>query len=371
MHVIYSSIDDAVINWTHEELDAIKNHKEVFRSSREYDVLGMYYQYDDRDYYVFISAEDKYGNRKLRYLKFVLLGASVIGISAVWFIAFYLSKKTLKPLDRLRRQMLHITSKNLTARVQEPDQEDEIKALSQSFNQMLDRIDKAYKGQKDFTSNASHELRTPVARIVMQLENLLQEKNNTEERKVLQSIAEDAYQLSDIVTSLLVLSKMEDSGEVSSFQAIRLDEVVFHVASQLSRIHPDFKLNFEIESSTANNLTLEVKGDETLLRIALLNLMKNAYFYSDNQLVRCYIGQDEGSLKLTITNSGDVPNVTDTTQLFQAFTRGSNSSRSQGSGIGLSIVRRILHHHNASIVYNLPNARTNQLIVTFPAANAG
>ena len=369
MQLIYSSIDDAKIAWSAADLNAIKQHKEVFRQNNGYDILGLYYKYDGKDFYTFISAVDTYGNSKLRYLKFLFFGAFLISTTLVWLISFYLSKEALKPLDQLRRQMQEVTSKNLILRVHEPKQHDEIKALSRSFNQMLDRIDKAYKSQKDFTSNASHELRTPVARIAMQLENLIKGKDlESDVKTTLQSTLEDIHQLSDIITSLLLLSKIEDAPGSTAFERVRLDEIIFKTASRISRMHPDFKLQFDIENRTSNDLTLEVAGDETLLEIAILNLFLNAYSYSDNQIVKCVLTQDNFILQLAIINNGAVPVKTDTALLFNTFTRGKNVKNKPGSGIGLSIVQRILHYHQATIVYNIPDSNTNQIVVSFNQA---
>lgn len=369
MQLIYSSIDDAKIAWSATDLNAIKQHEEVFRQNNGYDILGLYYKYDGKDFYTFISAVDTYGNSKLRYLKFLFFGAFLISTTLVWLISFYLSKEALKPLDQLRRQMQEVTSKNLILRVHEPKQHDEIKALSRSFNQMLDRIDKAYKSQKDFTSNASHELRTPVARIAMQLENLIKGKDlESDVKTTLQSTLEDIHQLSDIITSLLLLSKIEDAPGSTAFERVRLDEIIFKTASRISRMHPDFKLQFDIENRTSNDLTLEVAGDETLLEIAILNLFLNAYSYSDNQIVKCVLTQDNFILQLAIINNGAVPVKTDTALLFNTFTRGKNVKNKPGSGIGLSIVQRILHYHQATIVYNIPDSNTNQIVVSFNQA---
>ena len=369
MQLIYSSIDDAKIAWSATDLNAIKQHEEVFRQNNGYDILGLYYKYDGKDFYTFISAVDTYGNSKLRYLKFLFFGAFLISTTLVWLISFYFSKEALKPLDQLRRQMQEVTSKNLILRVHEPKQHDEIKALSRSFNQMLDRIDKAYKSQKDFTSNASHELRTPVARIAMQLENLIKGKDlESDVKTTLQSTLEDIHQLSDIITSLLLLSKIEDAPGSTAFERVRLDEIIFKTASRISRMHSDFKLQFDIENRTSNDLTLEVAGDETLLEIAILNLFLNAYSYSDNQIVRCVLTQDNFILQLTIINNGAVPVKTDTALLFNTFTRGKNVKNKPGSGIGLSIVQRILHYHQATIVYNIPDSNTNQIVVSFNQA---
>jgi two-component system, OmpR family, sensor histidine kinase ArlS len=126
MRLIYSSIDDTKIAWSAEDLDAVKQHKEIFRHTKEYDILGIYYNYNGRDFYSFISAEDKYGIRKLNYLKLLLFIAFLTSTTIVWLISFILSKKTLLPLDQLRRQMQEVTSKNLILRVHEPKQQVEI-----------------------------------------------------------------------------------------------------------------------------------------------------------------------------------------------------------------------------------------------------
>jgi len=370
MHLIYSSIDDAVVNWSNDDLKAIKRHREVFRQRNGYDILGLYNKYQGKEYYAFISAEDKYGISKLNYLKFLLLGAFLVSTAMVWLISFYLSKKALQPLDRLRQQMQEITSKNLMLRVQEPQRQDEIRALSRSFNQMLDRIDKAYKGQKDFTSNASHELRTPLARIAMQLENLIKCRQPEEAVKAtLQSTLQDIHQMSDMITSLLLLSRIEDAPGNTPFQPVRLDEVIFETASRISNMYPDFKLQFEIESDSTEELTMEVLGDETLLEIAISNLLHNAYSYSDNQTVRCLLRQSKDTLQLLMVNHGAVPVQSDTTGLFSTFTRGANATSKPGSGIGLSIVQRILQYHQATIMYNIPDSNTNEIVVAFSKAH--
>lgn len=367
--LIYSSIDDIDITVSEADLEQIKHEKTIYRSNNKYDILGVHYNFENRDYFALIAANDKYGRSKLGYLKLLLLSAFIIGTALVWIISFLLSRKTLRPLDRLTKQMQEITTQNLTVQVEEPATQDEIKALAQSFNQMLSRIDKAYNNQKEFTSNASHELRTPIARIVMQLENLLSEDHLDDNniRKTLKSLSEDAYYLSDIITSLLLLSKIENSGADIGFQKVRLDEVLFHVADKFRESHPDFKLQFDIENENpdAKEISIEVTGDETLLKIAIHNLLKNAYLYSNNQTVQCIIKQYPYKLQLQVINTGDTPQTTDPTHLFQTFVRGSNAKNKPGTGIGLSIVQRILTYHKATMAYRTPDPNTNEIVVFF------
>ncbi len=365
--VIYSSIDDATINWSRNDLNYLKTHKELYRSSNEYEIYGLYFESAQKDYYVLLMAEDKYGNRKLEFLKYLLISAFVIGTILVFVSSFLLSKRSLQPLDVVQKRILEITDKNLNVRLHDDGTRNEINILAQSFNTMMDRIDKAYTRQKEFTGNASHELRTPIARMATQLENLLHSKElNESSRKVLSSISEDIYQLSDVVTSLLLLSKIDNTTELVALPYLRLDEILFQCVEDMKRSFPDLKFNFNIAGDTPEEIHLEVKADETLLKIALHNLIKNAYLYSDDKTVSAGLHQTPDSIVLSIRNNGPVPDVEEKQKLFEAFTRGSNTKMVSGSGLGLRIVQRILQYFKAMVSFETPTPSTNEVIVIFP-----
>lgn len=364
--LIYNSNDTLTVNLTHTDLDQIKREHRLFKKDEQYDILGLYYTYDRKHYYVVVSAEDTYDNNKLNYLKYLLLGAFIIGTAVVWLLSLSLSKKALQPLDNFRKRIQEITDSNLKVRLSEAKREDEINALAHSFNQMMDRIDNAYNRQKEFTGNASHELRTPVARVAAQIENLIQRPDlDSVIRTNLTSIFEDTFQLSEIISSLVALADINSSEHQLSFTRIRLDELVFNVVAGLSKVFPDFKLKFEIENNTGVTAEPEIAGDETLLKIALLNLFKNAYIYSDNHALECLIRQGDRGVDLLITNTGEVPKIDDTATLFTAFYRGSNIGNIAGSGIGLSIVKRVLEYHKARVIYNIIDQNTNQVHLSF------
>lgn len=366
LKLIYSSNDKIDVTWPPDELRKIKEERQVFRKTKQFDVLGLYYAFQHKDYYILISAEDTYGYRKLDYLRYLLLGAFITGTTLVWAMSFSLSKKSLKPLDDFRKQIQEITDNNLTIRLSKAKREDEINALAGSFNQMMDRIDRAYNRQREFTGHASHELRTPVARIAAQLENLLHtDELGTTIKNQLTSMAEDAFQLSEIISSLVALADINNQQNNISLTKVRLDEILFDAAAELSGTYPDFRLKFEIENITERDTDIEIRADETLLKIVVINLLKNAYLYSDNQAVESLIKQGDKFLQIIITNTGNVPNVDDTGILFDAFYRGSNVSNKPGSGVGLSIVKRIVQYHQAKISYHIIDQNTNQVVVTF------
>jgi len=364
--LIYSSANKPGINWPGHDFDKIKKYKSVLKKNDSYVVLGIYVIVENNGYYVLISADDTYYSNGVRDIKIILFCAFVTGIAIVWLLSFGLGKKALEPLDNFRRKIQEINDSNLKVRLYKEEREDEINALANSFNQMMDRINNAYDRQREFTSNASHELRTPIARIAAQLENLSQRDELDEAVRVnLKSIFQDTFQLSDVVSSLVALADINSREHRLSFTKIRLDEIVYSSTAELAKIYPDFKLKFEIENNTGKDIDLEISGDETLLKIVFLNLFKNAYLYSDNGQPACLISQDEGRVTLYVTNTGEPPNVPDTASLFTAFYRGNNSTSIEGSGIGLSIVKRIVDYHKAEVNYQIIDNRTNQVSVIF------
>jgi signal transduction histidine kinase len=363
--LIYKSNDTLTINWTSAELDELKTKHRIFKKTNQDDELGQYYTFDKKGYFVLIAAKDTYDD-KLNYLKYLLLGAFIIGTTIVWILSFRLSKNALRPLDDFRKNIQEITDSNLKIRLSEAKKEDEVNALANSFNQMMDRINQAYNGQKEFTANASHELRTPVARITAQLENLLHRDSlDAITRSNLTSISEDTFQLSEIISSLVAVADINSREHNSSFIKLRLDEMIFGAVVELSKVYPGFKLKFEVENETGNDTNLEVMGDETLLKIVFVNLLKNAFIYSDNGFPECTIKQRSDYIELHIINTGVVPDVADTKTLFTTFYRGSNTKHISGSGIGLSIVQRILKYHNAEIGYYIIDKNTNLVVATF------
>jgi K+-sensing histidine kinase KdpD len=164
---------------------------------------------------------------------------------------------------------------------------------------------------------------------------------------------------------LLILSRLDEGVKTDNFKPIRIDEIIFDVTDKLLKIWPDFKLQFEIENKTSNELILDVNGDETLLKIAITNLLKNAYTYSDNQQVKVTYMLTKNSQNIQVYNTGEVPSFKDNSPMFQAFSRGSNSYDKPGSGLGLRIIQRILKYHNASITFNSPAENANLFEIKF------
>lgn len=366
LNLVFQSDTTKPITIDPSELAELTVDKPFYGKKGNREVVGKLFMDETQSRLIAVEAEDIYGNAKLEYLRDLLIWAFFLGLVLVWLLSYYLSRSVLAPMDRLREKVQEITFQNLKNPISFSNRKDEISALARAFNHMLERIDKAYNSQKEFTGNASHELRTPIARIGTQLENLIQDKNIPEVFKhQLLSVNEDVYQLSDIVTSLLILSRMDEKLSNNMFKLLRIDEVVFESADKISRIFSDVKVQFEVLNQTNDEVNLELLGDETLLKIAFTNLVKNAYSYSDNKQVKIKIIQDLNFVLIQIENTGKVPEFPSNAAMFQAFSRGSNSQNKPGSGLGLRIVQRIINYHNAEVFYLSPIENLNQMNLKF------
>lgn len=366
-NLIYSSIDDAAITWDKNDLKKLKKEKNFFRSENEKDVLGIYYNFEHKEYFILTSAEDKYGYNKLNFLLFSLIVTFLTGSMLVWFTTYFFIERLLKPLDVFQKQITNISINKLDIQLYETKHNDEINLLTKAFNILLSRIESAFQSQKEFTSNASHEIRTPLTRIAFKVENLLQiPKHSIETIDYLTSINYDVHQLSDLVNSLLLLSKVNKDDAQQKFELLRIDEIIFFANEQVKKFNPKFDLNFEIIDNQAFELSMEVRGVKALLEIVFVNLLKNASLYSTNPQVAIVIEQiAPHQLKINVSNEGITISEKEQQKLFQPFMRGENSAQINGSGLGLRITKRILDYHSANIKYQVLSTIINQFEIVF------
>ncbi|WP_428232900.1 ATP-binding protein [Flavobacterium sp.] len=357
--LIYSSIDDAKIKWSVDDLKYLKKHKTFFKKQGNYEVYGVFYDTKDRDFYALISATDNFGQRRLLFLRYTLVVSYIFFTCICWVITSITVKKLMSPLNTFHQKIKNINENNLDTRVESKSNKNEIDLIANEFNFMMDRIEISYQRQKEFTAHASHELRTPLSRITSQIENVIADSKTSDERKsFLTNILSDVNQLTELINSLLILSKIDNKKHADN-DVHRMDEVLFSAIENLNKSYPEFVILFEIEENDNLDTALEINGNKNLLEIAISNILKNACVYSDNKQAKVIISTQDNNLVMSISNTGSTLNEEEQKNLFQPFMRGKNSRGTSGFGLGLRIVQRILTLHNASITYSVPNINTN------------
>jgi signal transduction histidine kinase len=345
---------------------ATQNKQDYIREGDRETVL-VYVSGQGNPYYVLASARDKYGHRKIEKLK-IFLGLSVVGgLLLSGLLAFFYVRQIVKPLESLQQQMQKINEQNLTERVEVGKSHDEVSQIAKNFNAMLDRLEHAFEMRKNFVQHASHELRTPLANMLSQTEVALAKQQSTDGyREILQSLKEDQQDMISLVNALLILSQYEKITYLKDWTKIRIDEVLYDTVDVVKQQGPEVAVTIDFVEVPEKDDLLIIRGNESLIKSAVLNLLKNAAKYADDEKVNIVIDAKEAGITLLFENVGKQLLPEEQERLFIPFFRGENSINKKGFGLGLSIVQRIINLHKGSIRYEALQGNLNRFTVFFP-----
>ena len=262
---------------------------------------------------------------------------------------FILVRRALKPVDEIARKAEEISQLQLSRRLPVLNTGDELERLSISLNHMISRLEDAVQSSKRFVADASHELRTPLTVLRGELENLAQDielRANT--RESLGSLLEEVDRLTEIVESLLALSKL-DAGEAIT-ESVRFDlgELVRTTAEQMSLLAED--KNIAVTCNAAPSVLIE--GDRARMKQVVVNLLDNAIKYTPRGgRVSLRIAREADQALLEVSDTGVGIPADALPHMFKRFFRVDDSrSREQGgAGLGLSIVKSICAAEGAEV----------------------
>lgn len=365
--LIYSTLKDTIISWDTDLLNELDQKKTVYLEKSSPEKYAALKSINGKNYYIITSAVDTTGQSKLAYLKFSLITAYIISTLLIGFFSYYFMGQFLRPLENLNKEVSEVTAHKLTTQIPVQESNDEINVLAKSFNLMISRLNDVFQSQKDFTASASHEIRTPITRVAFQLENLIQlEQHPPHILSSLKQVQQDVYQLSDLISSLSLLTRFDTENIQNLYEELRIDEVIFEAFATVEKSHPALKMDFLISEESAEHGLLVIKGIPSLLAIVFINLFKNAALYSEDTKADILITEAADELSVDMITTGKTISPAEQQKLFEAFMRGDNSQHISGSGLGLRIVKRILEYHGASIVYSSPAEHLNKFTLIFP-----
>ncbi len=351
-------------------LNKVKRLKEFRYKENNYQRVWLYV--DDTKYYVLASGYDLPGLRKLNNLKTILVTVFIGALLLTAIISFAVVGHALKPLTRLGDQMKYITEQNLTERVSEAGKYEEINDIARNFNAMLERLHKAFASQKNFVHQASHELRTPLASMLAQTESALsKEFDETAYQQVLFSLKEDEQRLIELTNSLLLISQYDQLNFSSDWPRLRIDELLYETISSVNKMFPDIAVTVFFTKTPEDDHDCIISGNDSLLKSAFGNLLKNAYAYSFDKKVTIGIDIYHRHIELHFDNNGLQLSPIESEKIMSAFFRGENAAMTKGFGLGLSIVQRILAVHHGKLRYTPLYDDMNRFTVTLPKTGFG
>ncbi|WP_256001869.1 HAMP domain-containing sensor histidine kinase [Pedobacter deserti] len=311
---------------------------------------GRLFNKNSSRYIVVVSASDPSGFHELEVLRRALIVLFGVSVLLTYVAGKIFSHYMVRPLTAVIRNVKNISANNLHLRLNELDGKDEMSELVLTFNNMLNRLETAFATQNNFVSNASHELKTPIAIITAELELMLSRRDLDHDTRVSANRAlAHAEKLGHIITSLLGLAQTGFDGKKQNWQKIRIDELVLTVADSVKKIVPDSVIHIDFSLLPGEEEKLCTEGNVNLLQLAVSNIVINACKYSNNQPVEIRIIAENERIAIAVTDKGIGIPLKEQQYIFEPFFRASNTGHFQGHGIGLPLTLNIIRLHNGSI----------------------
>jgi signal transduction histidine kinase len=292
-----------------------------------------------------------------------LLGVAVPLVVLLLSLTVWVSiGRALRPVEGMRREADAITSARLDRRLPLPAGHDEIHRLATTINEMLDRIQRSDRLQRQFVSDASHELRSPLAVIRQSAEVARAYPDRVAQGALADDVLAESRRLEDLVGALLMLARLDDSRAVISAEPVDLDDLVLAEAGRVRDL-PHLKVEVSHVSSG------QVSGAAILLRQVVRNLVDNAARHATSW-VGLSLQENDGWVELTVEDDGDGIPVPDRDRVFERFVR-LDSARAReegGAGLGLAIVRNIVETAHGTVRVDDSPAGGARFTVRLPSA---
>lgn len=289
----------------------------------------------------------------------------ILGTGATWLMAGHV----LKPLKELSSAIEEIGGNDLSNRVEIQGRQDEIGRLARSFNHMMDKVSASFERQKRFSASAAHELKTPLATILVNLEVLELDGKTSPDRmeKVLTIVKANTERMIRLVEDLMRLTSDKDH---EMEEEVKLSEVFAITLYELSPLIRKKDLTVSIENTPDISLT----GSRVMLYRVMSNLLENAAKYNrEHGSISIVTGRDDNGVTVKIEDTGiGIPEEA-LPHIFEPFYR-VDQSRSRavgGAGLGLPLVKDIVEKHGGEVTVKSAAGEGTTFILRFPASYRG
>ena len=283
------------------------------------------------------------------------------------FISFLIAGNALAPIKLLTETANTIAARNLSLRIPVPHTGDEVEELSKTLNNLLERLEKSFKSQEHFVSNASHQLNTPLAIIKGELDVLESKERTMEEyQRFHRSLREELERLVELVRNMLLISRVESGLDSFVFHSLRLDDLLLGTSSRLRTKAKEKKIT--IRFNIEEDLNLEVMGEKQLLDSLFENILDNAIKYSpEESTIQLDIKNVNSQVEVWIQDEGPGIDEDDFENILNVRFHRASPRGITGTGIGLPIAQKIAQFHQAEIDYRKLTPCGSLFIIRFNA----
>ncbi len=300
-------------------------------------------------------------NRTVHSVSTVLLFAVPALIALVALAAWYFTGRALRPVEAIRLEAEAITGTTIHRRVPEPATDDEVGRLARTMNAMLDRLEASSQRQRQFVSDASHELRSPLASIRTNLEVALRNSAKADWPAVASRALAEDERMEDTVSELLELAKLDENADgtpLESLPEVDLDELVLDQTEHAYRVPVD----------TAQVSAGRVHGRRDQLARVVRNLLDNAARHASSR-VALQLRTDANTVELVVDDDGPGIRPEDRERVFDRFTRldDGRARDAGGLGLGLSMVKATVEQHGGTVEISDAPIGGARMLVRLPA----
>lgn len=301
----------------------------------------------------------------------IILRLTVIILPLILIVTFlgalWISSRTFKPIEKIVATANSINdADDLTDRIALKRGPKEMKQLAGAFDRMFERLEKVFDAERQFTSDASHELRTPTAIILAECDRAKRKAKTPEDyRESIDNISEQGHRMSALIDELLGITRLQQGteryplskGDLSEFVTLSCEEFV-------PADDRGIRMETEIEPG------IECSFNASLMSRVIYNLLQNAYKYGrDNGYVRLSLGRENNDAVIRVKDNGIGIKKEDLDKIWQRFWQADSSRGSEGgNGLGLAMVKEIAELHGGSVTAESTEGRGSEFIFRLPAA---
>ena len=268
----------------------------------------------------------------------IVVGCGAAAVSSA--VLMIIIGRSLRPLEKLQRDIGLLEARELSARIHSPDLPQELLPLVARLNELLGRLEMAFERERGFSADIAHELRTPLAGLRATIEVTLARSRQADEYKdALRECQQITVQLESLVENLLALVRLESGQQQIELQTLSIDPILQDQWSQFAGLAKQRDLSIEWQLGAEHSL----RTDAAYLSIALQNLFANAVEYADvGGWIKVASDSNAKQVIITLANSGSRISQADAENAFERFWRGDQARTDVGQhfGLGLSLVKR-------------------------------
>ena len=302
----------------------------------------------------------------------IILRLTVIILPIILIVTFlgalWISSRTFKPIEKIVATANSINdADDLTDRIALKRGPKEMKQLAGAFDRMFERLEKVFDAERQFTSDASHELRTPTAIILAECDRAKRKAKTPEDyRESIDNISEQGKRMSALIDELLGITRLQQGteryplskGDLSEFVTLSCEEFV---------PADDRGIRMETEIDPG----IECSFNASLMSRVIYNLLQNAYKYGrDNGYVRLSLSREDSDAVIRVKDNGIGIKKEDLDKIWQRFWQADSSRGSEGgNGLGLAMVKEIAELHGGSVTAESTEGRGSEFIFSLPAVS--